>query len=84
MKPWREKANNIIDALCMESYLQANTRKDGKPYKKHRGYSVPLLAEQLVECLDTDDEIRAKTLFLSYDGMEVTKSEYYKSQRSQQ
>jgi hypothetical protein len=70
---WRAKAETIIYKLCAESEKQANTRKDGKRYKKRRPYSVPSLAKDLVKCLGTDDEERAKAIFLSYDGMKAAK-----------
>lgn len=67
--PWEQKAHRIIQNLCRESYNQSNTSASGKKYKKHRPYSVPELAEDLIECLANQDEERAKALFLSYDGM---------------
>lgn len=67
MKPWAEKANRIISKLCLQAYREANPIKR----KKHRPYVVPSLAQELVECLDTDDELRAKRLFLSYEGIKA-------------
>lgn len=67
--PWREKAHRIITTLAEREYRRTNFRRDGKPYAKHRPYSLPDLARDLVACLDTDDEHRAKALFLSYDGL---------------
>ena len=67
MKTWRDKANNEIASMCMAAYLQANTKKDGSRYKKHRPYAIPELAQQLVDCLGNHDqkagEIRAKQIF---------------------
>ena len=64
MRDWRTKAQDEILKLCRQSYVQANTRKDGKRYKKHQAYAVPVLAEELVDCLNTEDEERAKAIFL--------------------
>ena len=61
---WQTKANGIIAALCKQAYLRANTKKDGTLYKRHRPYSVPLEAEELIKALDTNDEHKAKSLFL--------------------
>ena len=70
--PWRDKAQRLIYLSCRDSYTKAQTSKStGKKYKQHVAYAVPEFAEQLIECLDKDDEARAKTLFLSYDGMKL-------------
>ncbi len=69
---WQTKAHKIIGDLCMESYLQANPKamkfhdKYGAftPVKRHNPYSVPLLAEQLINCLNQDDEETAKAIFI--------------------
>lgn len=64
-KPWAEKANRIIAAVCADAYRAANPT----PRKRHRPYHVPDIARDLVDCLNTDDEQRAKSLFLSHDGL---------------
>lgn len=66
-EPWRAKAEKRIAELCTASYRQANTLKDGRRAARHRPYSVPALAEELVECLKNDDEARAKLLFINWD-----------------
>lgn len=66
--PWRHKAQRLIAAMCHMSYTKANTRPDGTHYRRHRPYSVPVLAEELLACLNTNDEARAKAIFLSYDA----------------
>ena len=71
-KTWRDKAHRLIENLCWASYLQANTRKDGRRYKRHHPYTSPALADELVQCLGNDDEVGAKKLFLSYDGINAT------------
>jgi hypothetical protein len=63
MEPWREKANRVIAELCAESYRAANYVKGAKR-KRHIPYSVPTIAQALVECLATGDEIGAKSIFL--------------------
>ena len=68
---WRAKANEIIGTLCRESYLAANTTKSGKRRKRHVPYSVPVTAKALVECLNKNDEVRAKNIFLKLNEREV-------------
>jgi hypothetical protein len=69
--PWRIKADRLIFKLSRQSHQQAQRRPGGGSYKRHHPYAVPDLARQLVECLNTNDEHRAKALFLSYDGMKA-------------
>jgi hypothetical protein len=63
-KAWRNKAHRVIYALCQQSYLQANLLPNGTLRKRHVPYSVPDEAEQLVKCLQNNDEETAKSLFL--------------------
>ena len=70
---WQDRVKQVVSSLCRESYLQSNTKKDGKLYKKHRPYSVPDLAIELIDCLNRDDEKTAKSIMLySYDVRRVT------------
>ena len=64
MTKWRDKAHREIAKAATEAFNQANTKKDGKPYKKRRPYSLPLWASELVECLGNDEEERAKAIFV--------------------
>ena len=64
-KAWEDKANKVIQRLCKESRDSTNTRKDGKQYKQHKSYSIPEDAEELIECLATDNEEQAKYIFLT-------------------
>ena len=48
----------------MTAYNKANTRKDGKPYKKHRPYTLPQWCDDLVKALGDDDEEAAKAIFI--------------------
>ena len=63
MTPWKEKANRIIGELSREAYLKANRKPDGTMRKKHVPYTIPDTARCLVNCLDRNDEITAKTIF---------------------
>jgi hypothetical protein len=65
VRTWRHKAEEIIAAMCMASYRQANYR-NGRKLAKHVPYSVPAAAQALVECLERDDEHAAKSL-MAYD-----------------
>lgn len=64
MKPWRKKAHREIGKLCLTSYKQSNQKKDGTYQKRHVSYSVPQLAEELIQCLNTNNELRAKQIFV--------------------
>ena len=69
MEPWIDKANRIIKTLSEKSYRDANIMKNGRKRKIYVPYSIPELAENLVQCISEGKEMRAKALFLSYDGM---------------
>jgi len=67
MKPWEIKAHRIVAQYCRESYLRANTpnktirrllRADRtvKLYKRHVPYSVPAIADALVNALGLHNE----------------------------
>jgi hypothetical protein len=60
---WRTKCHEIIYKLSEASYRQANYLPNGRKRKRHVPYTVPALAEELVDCLYKDDEHRAKSLF---------------------
>jgi hypothetical protein len=61
---WHDKAHRIIAEFCLDSYNRTNRNRQGKLYKHRRPYSVPAEAEILIDCLNTDDEARAKAYFL--------------------
>ncbi len=63
MRTWRDKAHEVIASLSRDAWLKANTTKAGTRRKVHRQYVIPVLADELVECLATDDEARAKAIF---------------------
>ena len=60
---WQEKAHRLIAEMCEASYRQSNP--PGK--RRHVPYSVPALAQELVACLNANDEERAKAVFPAYD-----------------
>jgi len=62
---WRNKARSIISAECSASYKAVNFTKAGKKLKKHVPHTVPPIAQALVECLQKNDECRAKAIFLA-------------------
>ena len=68
---WRGKCHRIIHTECKRSYEQANRLKSGKLRKRHRPYSVPEIAQDMIHFLDTNDERGAKAMFiaLSYRGI---------------
>jgi len=71
---WREKAHRIIAALCRQSYEQANRLPNGMLRKRHKPYSVPEVAQRLVDCLGRDDEATAKSIFMyDYDVEQALK-----------
>ena len=63
--PWRNKAHKIINSLCRQSYLKENQLNNGKLRKKHVPYSVPEEAKELIDCLNRNDEEKAKEMFLN-------------------
>ena len=70
-KAWRDKAQRLIANACMAEWKKANIIPSGKKRKHHVPYCIPKFAQALVECLNDNDEERAKALFLSYDGMRL-------------
>jgi hypothetical protein len=62
---WRHRAQRVIYDLCIAEYEREKSRLKGK--KKRIEYSVPEMAENLIECLNTDDEGRAKSIMLEYN-----------------
>ena len=66
MEAWKEKAHRLISIACEQSRKQARGKR-----KKHVPYSPPEIASNLLDCLNNDDEEKAKAIFLSYDGMKL-------------
>lgn len=64
MKAWAKKAHREIGKMCAESYRQVNQKPDGTWYNRHRPYAVPEVAERLIQCLNEDDEVTAKAIFI--------------------
>lgn len=70
-QPWENKAHRIIAALCLQSKQEALARTNHRRKRQLRlqdccPYAVPQLAQDLIECLNTQDEARAKALFLRH------------------
>ena len=63
IKTWRDKVDARIAELCLDSY-----RKENGGRKRHRPYSVPREARELVKALGNPDtkagEERAKAIML--------------------
>lgn len=64
---WQGKAHRIIGKLSLRAYKQANP----KPNRQAKAYGIPQLAADLVDCLNRNDEVGAKLLFLSYDDLKA-------------
>jgi hypothetical protein len=64
LKPWQQKAHAVIAELCAAAWRRTNLDRHGRPYPKHRPYPRPADAQALVECLNSNDEERAKAIFL--------------------
>ena len=56
---WESKAHSIISELCLAEYRKANP----KGQKRHKPYTVPSVARELVDCLGRGDEATAKAIF---------------------
>lgn len=63
---WHNKAQQIIAALSKAAYLEANQLPNGNMRKRHVSYSIPYEAKLLIEALNRDDEMAAKSL-MSHD-----------------
>ena len=66
---WRIKAEGIITDLSMQVYLAANKEH----HKRHAPYSIPPVAQSLVECLGNGDEERAKAIFYDLEYLAQVK-----------
>ena len=64
MNTWQDKAHKRIASLSHEAYLKTNTLKNGTLARKHRPYTIPAEAEELIRCLNENDEHAAKALFV--------------------
>lgn len=60
MKQWEIKAHRIVSELCLEEYKKVNAGK-----KRHKPYRVPELAQEILDCIKTDDEELCKYIFLT-------------------
>jgi len=64
---WHNKAHELIYAMCLAAYKRANPKPLRSSTKKAKPYCVPALAQELVACLNTNNEEKAKAIFLTYD-----------------
>lgn len=65
MDAWRTKANRLIAQMCLQAYREANPKpKHARRIPKHIPYRVPQMAQDLVTCLQTNDERTAKAIFI--------------------
>jgi len=61
---WSDKAHQMIANEATKQYNLANTRKDGKPYKKHHPYTLPEWVHNLVNALGSNDEETCKAIMM--------------------
>lgn len=62
---WHDKARLLIGRLSYAAFCQANKLPDGTFRKRHVPYTLPEVVHDLVTCLNTNDEERAKSIFLN-------------------
>ena len=61
---WKTKAHRLIADASYNAYERANRGR-----KRHVPYSIPGFAQDLVKCLETNDEETAKAIFIRHaDG----------------
>ena len=61
---WQDNVKKVIGEDCKQAYLEAQTDKRGKRYKKRRPYIIPAISLALVDALNKHDEVEAKRLLL--------------------
>jgi hypothetical protein len=72
---WHDKANKVILKASMDAWRAVNIKPNGRRYKKHRPYTTPQFVDDLVDCLGTNDEERAKAIMLyNYDCQKTLNS----------
>lgn len=64
LEPWKQKSHKVIYSLCRQSYEFNNVSKSGRKSSRHIPYSVPQEAQDLIDCLNTNNEEKAKAMFL--------------------
>lgn len=60
MSTWQAKVRDKIGELSLKSYRDANTPKG----KRHKPYNLPDTVVDLVDCLNKNDEERAKAILI--------------------
>jgi hypothetical protein len=61
---WQDKAKQLVAEHSMQAYKQANFLANGKRRARHVPYSLPEIATALIKCMNGDDEVEAKRLFV--------------------
>jgi len=65
---WEDKANAIIQEMCLVEYRKVNRKANGRYRAKQRPITVPFVAAELVKCLGmhdrTEAEETAKAIFI--------------------
>jgi hypothetical protein len=63
--PWQRAAEALVAEEAMKQYKSANTDRTGKPYKKHRQYSLPDWCQPLLDAaLREEDEVETKRIMM--------------------
>lgn len=62
--PMVERAHRLIASDARIAWRKANTRPNGRRYKRHRPYSLPDRAAALVEALGSGDPERVSAIML--------------------
>lgn len=57
---WEGKVHRVIATFARAAYLQANISPSGKMYSKHRPYTLPVEASDLIELLGCHDRVHAE------------------------
>ena len=71
LTPWEQKAHRLIAELARQEFERSNRLPNGRLRARHKPYSLPPVAQQLVEILGlhdrTEAEHRAKSIFLDFE-----------------
>lgn len=60
---WRDRAKQMIAVAAKEAYIAAGNPWPAKHGKKHKQYTLPMWCVELIDCMNRDDEYRAKCIF---------------------
>lgn len=59
---WEDKVNKVIARLAYQEWYRSNHDRQGRQYKRHRTYTIPEEANELVKALGMKDRKQAETL----------------------